>query len=57
MWITVGPSGSDVSYNDGESWETFDSGNYNAVSFVNSHAGWAVGAVGKVAKFSLKSER
>jgi hypothetical protein len=55
MWIATGPSGSDVSYNDGESWQAFDTGDYNALSFVSSQAGWAVGPKGRVAKFALKA--
>lgn len=54
MWIASGPSGSDVSYDDGERWERFDGGDYNALSFYNSRAGWAVGPNGRVARFSLK---
>jgi photosystem II stability/assembly factor-like uncharacterized protein len=57
MWIAAGPSGSDVSYDDGESWEKFDDGKYNAISFANSQAGWAVGPKGRVARFSLHAER
>ncbi len=51
MWIATGISGSDVSYDDGKTWMQFDSGNYNAISFVSSSAGWAVGPKGAVARF------
>ncbi len=50
IWIAVGTSGSDISRNDGKTWEQFDSGNYNAVSFAGS-SGWAVGPKGAIAKF------
>lgn len=51
MWIAVGTSGSDVSLDNGETWTTFDRGNYNAVSF-SGDAGWAVGPKGAIARFS-----
>ena len=50
-WIAGGTSGSDISTDDGRSWRTFDSGSYNALSFVSSRAGWAVGARGRIARF------
>ena len=53
IWIAVGTSGSDSSA-DGKTWRRFDAGAYNAVSFVSSEAGWAVGPNGRVAKFRLK---
>jgi photosystem II stability/assembly factor-like uncharacterized protein len=51
MWIATGPSGSDVSTDNGASWKKFDDGDYNAVSLISSRAGWAVGPRGRVAKF------
>jgi hypothetical protein len=51
MWIATGPSGSDVSTDNGASWKKFDDGDYNAVSLISSQAGWAVGPRGRVAKF------
>jgi len=54
LWIAVGTSGSDVSSDGGNSWKAFDDGNYNAVSFVSSGAGFAVGPKGRIAKFRVK---
>jgi len=51
MWIAAGPSGSDVSSDNGNSWKLFDAGAYNAVSFAAGGAGWAVGPKGRVAEF------
>lgn len=51
MWVVTGTSGSDVSYDNGKSWKLFDTGAYNAVSFVSSQAGWAVGPRGRIAAF------
>ena len=49
-WITAGTNGSDISYDDGETWVTFDSGNWNALSLP-----WVVGPEGRIAKLvSLK---
>jgi len=50
MWLVTGTSGSDVSTDSGKSWKPFDSGSYNAMSFVGA-AGWAVGARGRIAAF------
>jgi photosystem II stability/assembly factor-like uncharacterized protein len=50
-WVVTGTSGSDISTDDGRSWKTIDSGSYNAMSFLSSRAGWAVGARGQVARF------
>ena len=50
-WIAVGTSGSDISCDGGHTWKQFDKSSYNAISFVPSGAGWAVGARGRVARF------
>jgi photosystem II stability/assembly factor-like uncharacterized protein len=44
-WITVGSNGSDVSYDDGKTWQWLDSGNWNALSLP-----WAVGPEGRIGK-------
>jgi photosystem II stability/assembly factor-like uncharacterized protein len=50
-WITVGTNGSDVSYDDGNTWQPLDNGNWNALSLP-----WVVGPKGRIAKLvSLKS--
>src|SRR5262249_40567325 len=54
MWIAVGTSGSDVSSDGGRTWKNFDSAPYNAMSFVLSYAGWAVGPNGAIARFKLE---
>ncbi len=51
MWIATGTSGSDVSYDDGKSWKRFDDQAYNAIGFLSSKTGWAVGPKGALAKF------
>jgi photosystem II stability/assembly factor-like uncharacterized protein len=53
VWIGVGTSGSDISSDDGKTWKPFDSGAYNATSFVSGKAGWAVGPGGRVAVFQF----
>lgn len=50
-WIAVGTSGSDVSKNNGASWQKLDGENYNAVSFTKSGVGWVAGPKGRIAKF------
>lgn len=54
IWIAVGTSGADISSDDGKNWKPFDSGNYNAVSFASSKAGWAAGPGGRIAKFAME---
>jgi len=57
MWIAVGTTGSDVSYDAGKSWKLFDAGAFNALSFVSSKSGWAVGPNGRLAEFRLGPAR
>lgn len=54
MWIATGTSGSDVSTDKGRTWKQFDKGNYNAMSFILSYAGWAVGPKGAIARFGTE---
>ena len=51
MWIATGTSGSDASYDNGKSWTRFDEHAYNAISFLSSKTGWAVGPKGALAEF------
>ncbi|HKO13395.1 MAG TPA: hypothetical protein VJV22_15580, partial [Acidobacteriaceae bacterium] len=44
-WIAVGTNGSDISYDDGKTWERLDDGNWNALSLP-----WVVGPHGRIAK-------
>ncbi len=50
IWIASGTSGSDASTDGGKNWKQFDTGAFNAISFVNG-TGWAVGPRGHLAKF------
>lgn len=45
VWIAAGSNGSDISYDDGRSWQWLDSGNWNALSLP-----WAVGPKGRIGK-------
>ena len=54
-WIAAGPTGSDISRDDGETWRAFDSGAYNALSFAPDGSGWADGPEGRIAKFKTES--
>jgi photosystem II stability/assembly factor-like uncharacterized protein len=50
-WIAVGTNGSDVSDDDGKTWQPLDNGNWNAISLP-----WVVGPEGRIAKLvSLKA--
>jgi hypothetical protein len=52
-WIAVGTNGSDISYDDGKTWQPLDSapegGNWNAVSLP-----WVVGSKGRIARLDPK---
>ncbi len=49
-WIAAGTNGSDVSFDDGKTWQPLDNGNWNALSLP-----WVVGPEGRIAKLvSLK---
>jgi photosystem II stability/assembly factor-like uncharacterized protein len=47
--LAVGPSGSDVSANHGQTWRRFDNGSLDTVDCANPNACWASGAAGRVA--------
>jgi photosystem II stability/assembly factor-like uncharacterized protein len=51
LCIVTGTSGSDVSSDGGQTWKLFDTGAYNAMSFVPGGDGWAVGPQGRIARF------
>jgi photosystem II stability/assembly factor-like uncharacterized protein len=54
IWVAAGTSGADISSDGGRNWKPFDTGNYNAIGFVSSKAGWAVGPRGRIAKFGME---
>ena len=47
--VAVGPSGSDVSLDQGRSWQRFDDGSFDTVDCANPRACWASGTQGRVA--------
>ena len=49
-WISAGPNGSDISHDDGKTWQPLDDGNWNAVSLP-----FAVGPNGRIGKLEAKS--
>jgi len=44
-WIAAGTNGSDISYDNGKTWQPLDKGNWNALSLP-----WVVGPKGRIAK-------
>jgi photosystem II stability/assembly factor-like uncharacterized protein len=50
--LTVGPTGSDVSWDGGRTWRPFDSGSFDAVMCAHDGACWASGEQGRVARLS-----
>lgn len=53
--VAVGTAGSDVTFDEGATWQPLDQGNYNSVSFAQGVI-WAVGPNGRVAKLVGKLE-
>jgi photosystem II stability/assembly factor-like uncharacterized protein len=51
VWITVGTSGSEYSRDGGRTWLPLGTDDYNAVSFSDAGAGWAVGPRGRIGRF------
>jgi len=50
LWITVGTNGSDLSRDDGKTWQTLDNGNWNALSLP-----FVVGPKGRIAKLRTET--
>lgn len=51
-WLAVGPSGADMSTDDGRTWREVDGPGFHAFSFApGTRTGWGVGERGAVAKF------
>jgi hypothetical protein len=46
-WITVGTNGSDISRDDGKTWQPLDNGNWNALSLP-----FVVGPNGRIARLN-----
>ncbi|HEX9367234.1 MAG TPA: hypothetical protein VF921_11430, partial [Vicinamibacterales bacterium] len=50
-WIAVGPSGSDMSTDDGRTWRPFGRDGYHAFSFApRGNTGWGIGEGGRISK-------
>lgn len=50
-WIAVGPAGSDMSADDGQTWTAIQDDGYHAFSFARRRkAGWGVGEGGRIGK-------
>jgi hypothetical protein len=47
LWITVGTNGSDISRDDGKTWQSLDNGNWNALSLP-----FVVGPNGRIARLN-----
>ncbi|KAL8361657.1 hypothetical protein RB601_007470 [Gaeumannomyces tritici] len=51
--VAVGPTGSDVTYDGGRTWKTFDNGSFDAVQCVPGGVCWASGQQGRAARLLL----
>jgi photosystem II stability/assembly factor-like uncharacterized protein len=50
LWITTGPTGSELSRNGGRNWIPFDDGSFNAIGVGPDDVCYAVGAKGRIAR-------
>ncbi|MCA8955056.1 MAG: hypothetical protein KDC87_03225, partial [Planctomycetes bacterium] len=50
VWIAVGPSGTDVSRDDGATWSALDPAGYHVVSAARDGTCFAAGAAGRAAR-------
>jgi hypothetical protein len=53
--VAVGPTGADISTDDGESWRPLGTLGFHALSCSGGHAAWAVGESGAIGKLDLSS--
>ena len=51
-WVAAGTTGSDISYDNGKTWQPLDNGNWNALSLP-----WIVGPKGRIAKLGALPAR
>jgi len=51
LWVAVGPTGEEISTDNGVHWKHTDSLSLNAVTILDAQNGWAVGAKGTIARF------
>jgi photosystem II stability/assembly factor-like uncharacterized protein len=49
--VAVGPTGTDLSTDGGETWQPLEGPGFDSVAFSPSGAGWAVGEGGRIARF------
>ncbi|MEU6795815.1 oxidoreductase [Nonomuraea wenchangensis] len=52
--VAVGPGGSDVTWNGGRTWQTFDDGSFDTVSCARDGSCWAAGEQGRLARLRLE---
>lgn len=50
-WVAVGPTGGDITEDNGVHWKHTDSHYFNAVAISGAQLGWAVGPKGTIARF------
>ena len=55
--LTVGPTGSDYSYDGGRTWRRFDTGSFDAVICAPDRSCWASGEQGRVAILRWRPRR
>jgi hypothetical protein len=49
--VAVGPTGGEITDDNGVHWKHTDSHSFNAVAISSGQTGWAVGAKGTIARF------
>jgi hypothetical protein len=52
--VAVGLTGTDISTDGGATWTPLDSVAYNSLAFATDGSGWAVGPLGRIARWSAR---
>ncbi|MDR3636696.1 MAG: hypothetical protein P4L84_23030 [Isosphaeraceae bacterium] len=50
--LAVGPTGTEIALDDGDTWNRLGETGFDAIGFATSDAGWAVGEGGRIARFA-----
>ena len=54
IWLCTGPTGTDISYNNGLRWQALDSTGYHALALPSGAGGWLCGPRGRLARVDFK---
>lgn len=56
LFIAVGPTGTDISKDGGETWQALDPTGFHVVAFSQDGTAWAAGSDGRIGRLTLESQ-